>query len=120
MGKIRPGRPAALPRDETLRADYRRLIGIRRGHHALSRGVHTGLVAEQDLLVFLRRDAESKDAVVVALNRGDSTAATTFKAPEEWAGKPVIAINTATYWHALRQNGILDKIPGLGRLLEEF
>ena len=39
---------------------------------------------------------------------------------EVWLGKPVIAINTATYWHALRQNKIADKIPGLGRLLEEF
>ena len=35
-------------------------------------------------------------------------------------GKPVIAINTATYWHALRSNGFTDKISGLGRLLEEF
>jgi maleate isomerase len=41
-------------------------------------------------------------------------------AAEIWLGKPVIAINTATYWHALRQNGIMDKIAGLGRLLEEF
>ncbi len=41
-------------------------------------------------------------------------------AAEMWLGTPVIAINTATYWHALRQNGIDDKIPGLGRLLEEF
>ena len=41
-------------------------------------------------------------------------------AAELWLGKPVIAINTATYWHALRQNKITDKIPGLGRLLEEF
>jgi maleate isomerase len=41
-------------------------------------------------------------------------------AAELWLGKPVIAINTATYWHALRANGIADKIPGLGRLLEEF
>ena len=39
---------------------------------------------------------------------------------EVWLGKPVIAINTATYWHALRQNKIMDKIEGLGRLLEEF
>jgi maleate isomerase len=35
-------------------------------------------------------------------------------------GKPVIAINTATYWHALRAHGIADKVAGLGRLLEEF
>jgi maleate isomerase len=39
---------------------------------------------------------------------------------EFWFKKPVIAINTATYWHALRQNKITDKIYGLGRLLEEF
>ncbi len=41
-------------------------------------------------------------------------------AAEQWLGKPVIAINTATYWHALRANGIHDRIQGFGRLLEEF
>ncbi|HYZ32859.1 MAG TPA: arylmalonate decarboxylase [Crenalkalicoccus sp.] len=41
-------------------------------------------------------------------------------AAELWLGKPVIAINTATYWHALRANGIADRIEGFGRLLEEF
>jgi len=38
---------------------------------------------------------------------------------EQWLGKPVIAINTATYWHALRQNGISDKIYGCGQLLSD-
>lgn len=41
-------------------------------------------------------------------------------AAEVWLGKPVIAINTATYWHALRTNGIKDQRTGLGRLLAEF
>jgi maleate isomerase len=41
-------------------------------------------------------------------------------AAEIWLGKPVIAINTATYWHALRANGIEDRIEGFGRLLAEF
>ncbi|HTY69494.1 MAG TPA: arylmalonate decarboxylase [Alphaproteobacteria bacterium] len=41
-------------------------------------------------------------------------------AAELWLGKPVIAINTATYWHALRANGIKDRVSGFGRLLEEF
>ena len=36
------------------------------------------------------------------------------------AGKPVIAINAATYWMALRDNGIEDKVYGVGRLLSEF
>ena len=39
---------------------------------------------------------------------------------ELWLGKPVIAINTATYWHALRANGIADRMDGFGRLLAEF
>jgi maleate isomerase len=41
-------------------------------------------------------------------------------AAELWLGKPVIAINVATYWHALRTNGIADRMAGFGRLLEEF
>lgn len=41
-------------------------------------------------------------------------------AAELWLGKPVIAINTATWWHALRTNGIADRVEGFGRLLEEF
>jgi len=39
---------------------------------------------------------------------------------ERWLGKPVIAINAATYWMALRDNGINEKIFGVGRLLREF
>ncbi len=39
---------------------------------------------------------------------------------ERWLGKPVIAINAATYWMALRDNGIEDKVYGVGRLLREF
>jgi maleate isomerase len=38
---------------------------------------------------------------------------------EFWLGKPVIAINTATYWYALRQYGIQDKVYGWGSLLAE-
>lgn len=38
---------------------------------------------------------------------------------EFWLGKPVIAINTATWWHALRTNGINDRMHGFGALLAE-
>lgn len=38
---------------------------------------------------------------------------------EFWLDKPVIAINTATYWWALRQNGLNDRIEGFGSLLTE-
>lgn len=39
---------------------------------------------------------------------------------EATLGKPVIAINAATYWHGLRACGIDDRVQGLGRLLSEF
>jgi maleate isomerase len=37
---------------------------------------------------------------------------------ETWLAKPVVAINTAIYWHALRQSGVTDRISGFGTLLE--
>ena len=39
---------------------------------------------------------------------------------EFWLDKPVLAINTATYWHALRMNGIEDRVRGFGSLLEDY
>jgi len=30
----------------------------------------------------------------------------------------VVAINTAIYWHALRESGITDHVSGFGPLLE--
>ena len=38
---------------------------------------------------------------------------------ERWLGKPVLAVNTCTYWQALRGAGIEDKIDGFGSLLME-
>lgn len=38
---------------------------------------------------------------------------------EQELGKPVLAINALTFWHALRSNGIPDRIRGFGSLLAE-
>ena len=38
---------------------------------------------------------------------------------ERWLGKPVIAINAATWWMALRDNGITDQLQGYGSLLRD-
>jgi maleate isomerase len=38
---------------------------------------------------------------------------------ERWLDLPVIAVNTATYWHALRRNGVDDQAEGFGQLLAE-
>lgn len=72
----------------------------------------------RDKIVELNGNGKDVDAIVqVGTNLSMVRLAA---AAELWLGKPVIAINTATYWHALRSNGIDDKIQGLGRLLEEF
>jgi maleate isomerase len=69
-------------------------------------------------LIELNGDGRDVDAIIqVGTNLSMVRLAA---AAELWLGKPVVAINTATYWHALRQNNIMDKIPGLGRLLEDF
>ena len=39
---------------------------------------------------------------------------------EGYLGKPVIAINVATLWHAMRAMGFDDRIDGAGRLFREF
>ncbi len=84
---ILPG--AGVPRDEALRADYKKLIGIWRAHRALSRGTHTAVATDGDLYAFLRRDEASKDAVVVAVNRGTAPATLKLAVREEWgAGDP--------------------------------
>lgn len=71
---VEPGE--GLPRNESLRADYQRLIALRRAHPALWRGDHLGLRNEGDLLSFIRRDPEGDDLVVVAVNRGTEPVAT--------------------------------------------
>lgn len=56
------------------------------------------------------------DAVVqVGTNLAMAALAPDFEAE---LGKPVLAINTAIYWDALRRNGIDDRVPGFGPLLE--
>lgn len=60
-------------------------------------------------------DDESIDALVQV---GTNLACARVAAHGEfWLNKPVLAINTATYWYALRTNGIMDKVDGFGSLL---
>ena len=73
-------------------------------------------VSEQEL-----RDAiieVNSDEVEAIIQAGTNLAMARVAAMAEfWLDKPVLAINTATYWYALRQNGIDDKIEGFGSLL---
>ncbi|MGZ8833742.1 MAG: alpha-amylase family glycosyl hydrolase [Thermoanaerobaculia bacterium] len=89
---IRPG--AGKPRDELLRADYKKLIAIRKAHPALSRGVHNAVSTDGDVLVFSRKDEASHDEVIVAVNRGDAPAGVTIPwrgatANDVWNNEPL-------------------------------
>ena len=63
-------------------------------------------------------DGDDVDAIVqVGTNLSTLNS---FPTLEHQLGKPMIAINVALIWHALRAAGIKDKFYDLGRLLEEF
>jgi maleate isomerase len=76
-------------------------------------------VQEEDLVDVIKMiDGDDVDAIVqVGTNLSMVRLAA---AAERWLAKPVVAINTATYWHALRANSIQDKIAGCGRILQDF
>ena len=38
---------------------------------------------------------------------------------ERWLGQPVLAINAAMLWHALRASGVADQLRGAASLLRE-
>ncbi len=63
-------------------------------------------------------DGEDVDAIVQAGT--NLSAMNIFPTLEHQLGKPVIPINVATIWHALRAQGIDDRFHGKGWLLERF
>ncbi|MFT2092738.1 hypothetical protein [Paraglaciecola sp. 2405UD69-4] len=76
-------------------------------------------VSERTLVNTLKKlDGDDVDAL---LQVGTNLSMVRLAAAAElWLDKPVIAINTATYWHALRKNGMQDKVYGFGNLLEKY
>jgi maleate isomerase len=88
-----------------------RLVGLKCASPVLI--AHVG---EQELrdAVLAVNGPEVEAIVQVGTNLAMAQLAT---AAELWLDKPVLAINTATYWWALRRNGITDPIDGFGPLL---
>lgn len=75
---------------------------------------------QEPVLVDVLRDIDGDDIDAIVQVGTNLSMVKLAMAAEKWLSKPVVAINTATYWHALRANKINDKIAGFGRLLEEF
>jgi maleate isomerase len=89
--------------------------------HSLKRRseVQIGHATEADMRDGLKvLAAQGVDAIVQAGT--DLAMADIAGEAERWLGLPVIAINVATYWWALRRNGIADRVRGFGALLGEF
>ena len=78
------------------------------------------MIAHESPETLKRAAMEVSDGVDAIIQCGTNLAFAAVAARAEfWLEKPVIAINTATYWHALRRMGINDKIDGFGRLFLE-
>ena len=76
------------------------------------------LIAHESKQVLKRAAIEVSDGVDAIIQAGTNLAfAHVAAAAEFWLEKPVIAINTATYWHALRTMGLPDQMDGFGHLL---
>lgn len=73
----------------------------------------------QDIRVALRELDGSDVEALLALGTALPSAGVAAEA-ERWLGKPVLAVNVVSYWHAIRQCGVEDRIVGHGRILEEF
>ena len=76
-------------------------------------------VQEDTLRTALRKVDSDKADALVQVGTNLSMVRLADEA-ERWLGKPVIPINAATWWMALRDNGIEDKLYGCTRLLRDF
>ena len=76
------------------------------------------LVPEHEVMDVVRRvDGDDIDAIIqVGTNL---STASYFPVIEKWLAKPVLSINVATAWHALRSCGVNDQYDHLGLLFEE-
>jgi maleate isomerase len=78
------------------------------------------LIAHETPLTLKRAAQEVSEGVDAVVQCGTNLAFAKVAAMAEfWLEKPVVAINTATYWHALRMMGLNDRIQGYGALLSE-
>ena len=118
LGIVTPYHPSAEPH----LGEYLDAIGctlVRAEHIAHKKPSEIAQTTDQRMREAIQKvDGDDVEAIVqfgANLPMGPLAAAA-----ERWLGKPVIAQIRYTYWHALRSNGINDRIPGFGRLLAEF
>ncbi len=118
IGVITPYQPVADAQVRGFFTDLGYEVGQVHGLKCPTATAIADVTAQEVRAAFLAVDAPDVDVLVQA---GTNLAAVTVAAElERELGKPVIAINAATVWHALRANGIHDHIIGFGSLFEKF
>lgn len=99
---------------EDLGYEIKHLVGLRCDNTTDA----IALVPEYDVMDVVKQiDGDDVDAII-QVGTNLSTAGI-FPTIEKWLNKPVLPINTATCWHALRSCGIKDQFDNRGRLFEE-
>lgn len=118
IGVMTPYQPVG---DEQVRKYFTELGFDVAGVHGLKSASATSIADETPETIragFLAVDGPDVDALIQC---GTNLEAMDVAADlERELGKPVIAINLATLWHALRVNGINDQVEGFGSLLAKF
>lgn len=120
IGLVTPFLPAA---NQNVAAYFAALGFSVAGAAALSSAnkgrVYTARISETEVRdAFARVDTPEVEVLVQV---GTALVCAGFAADlEAHHGKPVVAVNTATYWLALRQHGIADRLDGHGVLLKLY
>lgn len=101
--------------------DYFREIGVEvRRIHGLRCASATAIAdVTPDQIAAALRDLDGDDVDALVQVGTNLSAVATAAAAELWLGKPVLSMNAATLWHALRNNGFADTFPNFGTLLRE-
>jgi len=77
-------------------------------------------VTEAELIPVLRDELDGPDVDAIVQVGTNLSMLRLADEAERWLGKPVLAINAATAWHALRTNGFQDRFRGFGSILRDF
>jgi maleate isomerase len=115
---VEPYFPIIQPRIEAFFAEFGYEI-VRFNHMRGRQFTHYTHVTARSMIESLR-SIDSPDVEALVPFGANYPMARIADEAERWLDKPVIAVNVATYWHALRQAGIDDKVVGFTRLLSDF
>lgn len=117
IGLVTPYFPVAATHLEKFFAEFG--LTVARAEHLSRPGpVEIGFTTVDQLIDALKKvDGDDIDGIV-QFGANLPMQAVSAEA-ERWLRKPVLAVNTVTYWHALRTGGIKDKVYGYGRLMWE-